>query len=74
MDDTTREAVRAFYRLLKATAAATDDPFNPGADETLTNAAYEANAAMEAAGLLGRPGPELFALVREEFPDFDPTA
>lgn len=72
MDDTTREAVRAFHRLLKATAAAASDPFNPGADETLSNAAYEANAAMSAAGLLGRPQHELFALVREEFPDYKP--
>ncbi|MFB6984236.1 hypothetical protein [Streptomyces scopuliridis] len=74
MDDTTREAVRAFHRLLKATAAAANDPFNPGSEETLTNAAVEANAAMATAGLLGRPGPELFALVREEFPDYGPTA
>ncbi|PVE13146.1 hypothetical protein [Streptomyces scopuliridis] len=74
MDDTTREAVRAFYRLLKATAAAANDPHHPGAEETLTNAAYEANAAMATAGLLGRPGPELFALVAEEFPGYNPTA
>ena len=74
MDDTTREGVRAFYRLLKATSAAAADPFNPGAEETLSNAAHEANAAMNAAGLLGRPQHELFDLVRQEFPDYDPTA
>jgi hypothetical protein len=74
MDDTTREAVRAFYRMHKATSAALSDPQNPGAQETLSNAAHEANAAMDAAGLLGRPPHELFDLVRQEFPDFDPTA
>jgi hypothetical protein len=74
MDDTTREAVRAFYRLLKATSAAASDPDHPGAEETLSNAAYEANAAMSAAGLLGRPPHELFDLVRQEFPDFNPNA
>lgn len=74
MDATTRTAVRAFHRLLKATAAATADPFHPGANETLSNAAQEANAAMAAAGLLGRPQQELFDLIRQEFPDFDPTA
>lgn len=73
MDDTTREAVRAFVRLHKATAAAAADPHNPGAAETLSNAAYEAHDALEAAGLLGRPQHELVALVRQVYPDFDRT-
>ncbi|MFJ9188959.1 hypothetical protein ACIRQO_38630 [Streptomyces anulatus] len=73
MDATTREGVRAFHRLLKATAAAASDPFNPGAEETLTSAAYEANAALSAAGLLTQPTHELMALVRAEFPDYNPT-
>ncbi|MCG0068457.1 hypothetical protein L0F81_35220 [Streptomyces tricolor] len=74
LDDTTREAVRAYYRLHKATAAAMADPLNPGADETLLNAACEAHEAMKAAGLLDCPPHEVFALVRQEYPDFDPTA
>ncbi|QRV32572.1 hypothetical protein I6J42_00020 (plasmid) [Streptomyces californicus] len=74
MDAITREGVRAYYRLIKATAAATADPWHPGANETLTNAAYEANAALSAAGLLARPTHELMALVREEFPGYNPAA
>ncbi|MDX5526260.1 hypothetical protein PV677_36935, partial [Streptomyces sp. DE06-01C] len=31
MDAITREGVRAYYRLIKATAAATADPWHPGA-------------------------------------------
>lgn len=70
-ENATREAVRAFYRLHKATAAVAADPFHPGALETLTNAANEANAKMRPAGLLDLPPHEVFALVRAEFPDFD---
>lgn len=73
MDGATREAVRAFYRLHQATAAAAADPFHPGAQETLSNAAHEANAAMKEAGLLDRPSHEVIALVRQEFPNYDPT-
>jgi hypothetical protein len=73
MDSATREAVRSFYRLHQATAAAAADPFNSGAQETLSNAAYEANAAMAAAGLLDRPSHEVIALVRQVFPNYDPT-
>ncbi|MFE7442403.1 hypothetical protein ACFU7X_18350 [Streptomyces chartreusis] len=73
MDDATREAVRAFYRLHQATAAAVADPFHSGAQETLSNAAHEANAAMGEAGLLNRPPHEVIALVRQEFPHYDPT-
>lgn len=73
MDDATREAVRAFYRLHQATAAVTADPFNPGAQEALSNAAHEAHAMVAAAGLLDRPPHEVIALVRQEFPHFDPT-
>jgi hypothetical protein len=72
MDDTTRAAIRAFYRLLKTTDAATTDPLHPGSEETLTNAANEAHHAMKAAGLLDLPHHEVFALVRELYPDFDP--
>lgn len=74
MDAITREGVRAFYRLIKATAAAMADPFYPGVEETLTNAAYEANEALTKAGLLTRPHHELVALVRQEFPDYNPAA
>ncbi|QDN54054.1 hypothetical protein [Streptomyces sp. S1D4-20] len=73
MDTTTRDAVRAFYRLHQTIAAVIADPFHPDALETLQNAANEANAAMKAAGLLGRPQHELLALVRREFPDYNPT-
>ncbi|WP_164662615.1 RNase adapter RapZ [Streptomyces sp. RLB3-6] len=70
---TTRDAVRAFHRLLKATATVVAAPFHPGALESLSNAAREANVALAAAGLLGLPRHELVALVRQEFPDYDPT-
>jgi hypothetical protein len=67
MDDATHDAVRAFYRLHQATAAVADDPHHSGALETLSN------AAMGAAGLLDLPQHEVIALVRQEFPDYDPT-
>lgn len=70
MDDITKEAVRAFYRLLKATSAAMADPTG---EPSLSNAAYEANRAMAAAGLLDRPQHELFDLVRQQYPDFNPN-
>ncbi|OYP10153.1 hypothetical protein CFC35_41680 [Streptomyces sp. FBKL.4005] len=70
LDDTTREAVRAYYRLHKATAAAIADPFTPGVNEALSNAAHEAHEAMKAAGLLNHPPHEILALVRQEYPDF----
>lgn len=73
MDTATRHAVRAFHQLHQTIAAVISDPFHPDSLETLQNAATEANAAMKAAGLLGRPQHELLALVRREFPDYDPT-
>jgi hypothetical protein len=73
MDTKTREAVRAFHQLHQTLAAVVADPFHPGALETLQNAANEAHATMNAAGLLSRPRHELLALVRQEFPDYDPT-
>jgi hypothetical protein len=71
MDDVTRKAVRAFYRLHKATAAVASDPHHPGALDALQNTGNEAHAAMRTAGLIGVPPNQLFDLVRELYPDFD---
>lgn len=73
MDDVTREAIRAFYRLHKATAAVVSDPHHPGALGALQNTADEAHAAMRTAGLIGVPPAQLFDLVRQLYPDFDLT-
>lgn len=71
VDDATRTAVRAFYRLHKALQAVQADPFHPGALESLENTSREANDAMKAGGLLDLPPADLFALVTAEFPDFN---
>lgn len=71
MDNATREAIRAFYRLHKATAAVVADPHHPGALDALQNTSNEAHAAMRAVGLLDLPPAELFDLVRTLYPDFD---
>ncbi|MEU8466232.1 hypothetical protein [Streptomyces sp. NPDC029003] len=67
MDDVTREAVQAYYRLTQTLRAAREDPDR--SEAALTAAAKDANAAMDRAGLLGRPDPEILALVRELYPD-----
>ena len=67
MDETTREAVKAYYRLTQTLRAARLDPER--SEAALTSAAKDANAAMAKAGLLGRPDRELLALVRELYPD-----
>lgn len=69
MDDQTREALRAYYRLYKATAAAVGDPTAPGAAEKLTAAAQEAHDAARAAGLLDLPREELAEMIRQQYPD-----
>ncbi|WP_329529474.1 hypothetical protein [Streptomyces sp. NBC_01462] len=71
--DVTREAARAFYRLHQATAAVAANPFRSGALEALSNAAYEANTALAAAGMLSLSQDELVMAVRQEFPGYDPT-
>ncbi|MFG2669126.1 hypothetical protein ACGFY6_33410 [Streptomyces sp. NPDC048387] len=69
MSDLVREAVRAYYRLHQTVSAVAMDPNSADAHERLSAAAYEANAAMGAAGLLGKSEVELMALVREQFPE-----
>lgn len=67
MDDVTREAVKAYYRLTQTLRAARLDPER--SEAALTAAAKDANAAMGKAGLLGRPDHELLAPVYEVYPD-----
>jgi hypothetical protein len=73
MDNVTREAVRSFHKLHLIVSALHIAPPHPADLETLSTAAYEANAALVAAGLLDVPQEEFLALVREEFPDYDTT-
>ncbi|MEU4850577.1 hypothetical protein [Streptomyces gilvosporeus] len=68
MDEITRRATQAYYRLTQTLRAAIEDPHR--SEQALTDAAYEANAAMREAGLLGRPDHEIAALVRQVYPDF----
>jgi hypothetical protein len=68
MDDLTLKAVQSYYRLTETLRAAIEDPHR--SEQALTAAAWEANAAMKEAGLLGRPEHEIFALVRQVYPDF----
>ncbi|MEU5157797.1 MULTISPECIES: hypothetical protein [Actinomycetes] len=72
MDDTTKAALQAFYRLWKVTQAAAGDPHHPAAEESLSNAAHDANTKLRAAGLLGDEQ-RLVRLMRDAFPDYDPT-
>ncbi|QRV39264.1 hypothetical protein I6J42_34835 (plasmid) [Streptomyces californicus] len=70
---TTRDAAHAFRHLLLTTATAVADPYAPGIDRDLPAAAAEAHRALTRAGLLARPTHELIALVRAEFPNYNPT-
>jgi hypothetical protein len=72
MDDVTKDALRAFYRLWKALRAVADDPHHPGAEQILAAVAREANALLEPLGLLHDQA-RLQVLMRQEFPDYDPT-
>ncbi|RNG08210.1 hypothetical protein [Streptomyces botrytidirepellens] len=71
MDPKTRAAVQSYYRLTETLQAAIQDPdrYEPG----LTAAAYEANRLMAAAGLLSKSPQEITALVREIYPDWNPS-
>ncbi|MFI1801981.1 hypothetical protein ACH427_32265 [Streptomyces sp. NPDC020379] len=68
MDQITLDAVQAYYRLTQTLKAAIEDPQR--SEQALSRAAWEANRAFDAAGLLGRPEHEIAALVRQVYPDF----
>jgi hypothetical protein len=74
-DPKVREGVQAYIRLTKELGSITADPAKRArADayaEPLSAAAWEANAAMGAAGLLGVPYERMVALARQLDPTFD---
>ncbi|MFF2696694.1 hypothetical protein ACFVRW_23720, partial [Bacillus subtilis] len=74
MDETTRQGVQAYYRLQQALLSLAKDPAalaDPQAEQRLSAAAWEANAAMEKAGLLGAGPDHVLDLVRQLYPHFD---
>ncbi|MFG3230024.1 hypothetical protein ACGF07_35290 [Kitasatospora sp. NPDC048194] len=74
MDDVTREGVQAYYRLQQALLSVAKDPAalaQPDTEQRLSAVAWEANAAMEKAGLLGADPAYVLGLVRQLYPHFD---
>ncbi|WP_141747398.1 hypothetical protein [Streptomyces nanshensis] len=72
MDEATRAAVHAFYRLYKTTQSLLNtehQPTHTEATRSLYEAAREANAKMQAAGLLQVNESDFEALVRQVYPD-----
>lgn len=54
MSNDALKALQAYERLISTLQAVADDPYHPGAEEALTNAAYDANHAMADVGLVER--------------------
>ncbi len=69
--DAVGEAVRAYGALYEVLVAAAGDPDRAGAEADVTAAAWTANAAFVAAGLVDLPDVVTGPAVRQVYPAFD---